>query len=326
MNRFHLVFIIIQQSSGTIGIIKINGVETKAGVPLKVNLNLGDNSFNIYVTAQNGASVNYKLTITQKDLSTVYVSELVAPGIWRIRDFGGFIGNEDMYLIEGKDKALLFDTGMGTGDLATYIKTLTKLPIEVAITHGHGDHFRQLDQFRESTVYMSNKDKLPAEIITPKFQWIKEGDVIDIGGGRKFEVIEIPGHSLGSVIFLDSQNKIAVIGDAIGSGSMVYMFSSTASLANYVDVLKKVEEKIKNLDGLTLLTGHHYQEKTPLIETAGKQYFTDMRIVTEKVLNGEIVGKVAYNTRGGMTTELRQAYYGLAGLWYNPNDKGIVKK
>ena len=39
---------------------------------------------------------------------------------------------------------MLFDVGMGKGDLAGYVKTLTKLPVAVAITHGHGDHFGQV--------------------------------------------------------------------------------------------------------------------------------------------------------------------------------------
>jgi len=34
---------------------------------------------------------------------------------------------------------------------------------------------------------------------------------------------------------------------------------------------------------------------------------------------GEIVGKEAYTVRNGVKTVLRQAYYGLGGLWYNPN-------
>lgn len=130
---------------------------------------------------------------------------------------------------------------------------------------------------------------------------------------------------MGCVIFLDSKNKYAVVGDGISSGSMVYMFSPTCnSLTDYLTALKKVEEKIKDLDGLTLLVGHHYQEKVPLTGTSGKQLITDMRIVSEKVLNGDIAGDTAYTIRNGEKTELRQAYYGLAGLWYNPENLGIA--
>jgi glyoxylase-like metal-dependent hydrolase (beta-lactamase superfamily II) len=63
---------------------------------------------------------------------------------------------------------------------------------------------------------------MPAERVTPKFKWVKAGDVIDIGAGRKFEVIPVPGHTLGCVLFVDFANKIAITGDAISSGSWVY--------------------------------------------------------------------------------------------------------
>ena len=136
-----------------------------------------------------------------------------------------------------------------------------------------------------------------------------------------FEVVEVPGHSLGCVVYLDSANKIAVTGDAVSSGSMVYAFAPTCTaLDQYLNGLKHLEAKIKNLDGLTLLVGHHYQEKTPLTGPAGKQLITDMRIAAEKVLSGELTGQVVKQVRDGVTIELRQAYVGLAGLWYNPKN------
>ena len=44
------------------------------------------------------------------------------------------------YLIEGDDKAILLDTGFGYGDLKAFVDTLTTLPYEVILTHGHPDH------------------------------------------------------------------------------------------------------------------------------------------------------------------------------------------
>ena len=302
--------------------LKINGNDAKSGEASKVPLSLGENKFSIVLTSSGGEATTYQLTVMRKDLSKEYWSDPIGKGMWRIQDFGGSIGNEDMYLIEGKDRALLFDTGMGRGDLAAYVKKLTKLPVDVAITHGNRDHFLQVDQFQNSTVYLSELDvtRLPPQLVTPKYKWIKGGDVIDIGGGRKFEVIPVPGHSLGSVLYVDFANKIAITGDAISSGSMVYMFAPTcAALDEYLDGLKKLEQRIKTLDGLTLLVGHHYQERTPLNGAAGKQLITDMRIAAEKVLRGE-EGKPARTGRDGRFIELRQLDVGLAGLWYNPKN------
>jgi glyoxylase-like metal-dependent hydrolase (beta-lactamase superfamily II) len=317
------ICIIPEVSASDSGSLTLNGAEAKPGADNKVKLNLGENRFSIVLTPKAGAAETYRLTITRKDLSKQYWSEPLGKGIWRIQDFGGFIGNEDMYLIEGKDRALLFDTGMGRGDLATYVKTLTKLPVDVAITHGNRDHFLQVDQFPDATVYMSALDvtRLPPALVTPKYRWIKDGDIIDIGAGRKFEIMEVPGHTLGCVLFVDYSNKIAITGDALSSGSMVYMFSPTcAALDQYLDGLLKTEARLQRLDGLTLLVGHHYQEKTPLRGAAGKQLLTDMRIAAERVLRGELEGKPAQTGRDARATQLRQAQVGTAGLWYNPQN------
>ncbi len=317
------VYVTPETDSTSAGIIKINGLDAKSGERFKVELKPGENIVNITINSPKGNLKSYILTIIQEDLSTVYLSELIAPGVWRLDDFGGFIGNENMYLIEGKDKALLFDTGMGKGDLAGYIKSLTDLPVEVVITHGHFDHFGQLDQFRENTVYISRKEitRIPADLINSRFRFIKDGDRIDLGGGKSIEVLELPGHTMGSLLFLDPVNKVMVVSDDVGAGAMVWMhIPGTTALDEYRDGLMKIEEKIKNFDGLTLLVGHHYQEKIPLTGSVGKQFFTDMRILSEKVISGEIIGKVAHSTRNGVTTELRQASYGLAELWYNPEN------
>jgi len=318
------VFITPGASGEQVGRLTINGAEAQPGEPHRVDLKTGPNVLAlVLVPTQGGAATTYCVTVTRKDLSKDYRSMLLAKGVWRIEDFGGFVSNEDMYLVEGKDRALLFDTGMGQGDLAGFVRSLTSLPVDVAITHGNRDHFLQVGQFPDATVYMSAKDvtRLPPSLVTPRFRWIRGGDVIDIGAGRAFEVVEVPGHTLGSVLYVDFANRIAVTGDAISSGSMVYMFAPTcAALDEYLEALKRLEARISALNGLTLLVGHHYQEKTPLQGAAGKQLVTDMRTAAEQVLRGALAGKPARTGRDGRTIELRQATVGLAGLWYNPKN------
>ena len=45
-----------------------------------------------------------------------------------------------IWLVEGREKALLVDTGLGVGDLRGEVEALTDKPVIVANTHGHGDH------------------------------------------------------------------------------------------------------------------------------------------------------------------------------------------
>ena len=65
-------------------------------------------------------------------------------------------GDVFAYLAEGKEKAVLIDTGCGLGDLRSYVKSLTDKPITVLLTHGHLDHAPGAVQFEK--VYMSPLD------------------------------------------------------------------------------------------------------------------------------------------------------------------------
>ena len=51
------------------------------------------------------------------------------------------------YLILGTEKAILFDTGIGIGDMKTVVSQLTTLPIIVVNSHTHYDHVGGNHQF-----------------------------------------------------------------------------------------------------------------------------------------------------------------------------------
>jgi glyoxylase-like metal-dependent hydrolase (beta-lactamase superfamily II) len=169
---------------------------------------------------------------------------------------------------------------------------------------------------------MSEKDKgmLPPALNAAKFHWVKDGDVIDLGGGRSLEVIEVPGHTDGSLFYLDRAGKALAVGDAIGSGSYVWKFTGKQSLAEYRDTMKRLESRLAGFDSLTFLVGHYYQMKTPLVGTAGKRMITDMRILCEIIISGEIKGTPASVNLGPRKMSVLTASYGLAGIWYDPDN------
>lgn len=67
------------------------------------------------------------------------------------------ITGENMFLIEGSKKAALIDSGVGLGNLRSYVEGLTKKDLTVLLTHGHLNHAMGAAQF--NSVYMNEADE-----------------------------------------------------------------------------------------------------------------------------------------------------------------------
>ena len=65
-----------------------------------------------------------------------FISRELLPGVFHIEDALGVC----FTLLTGKRRALLVDTGYGLEDVRAFVRTLTDLPLEVWLTHGHHDH------------------------------------------------------------------------------------------------------------------------------------------------------------------------------------------
>ncbi len=143
------------------------------------------------------------------------------------------------------------------------------------MTHCHGDHMYHADEFK--TVYLSAKEKEPLErmkktmlagrdIDYDSLQDIPDGTVIDLGG-LGIEVMELPGHTPGSVLFIDHTHKVIFTGDAIGSGQMVLLqLAPVISLQEYKKNLERLYERLEDMDDYVLLGGHMEQEGAILSE------------------------------------------------------------
>lgn len=77
---------------------------------------------------------------------------------------------------------------------------------------------------------------------------VKEGDVIDLGG-RKLEVIELSGHTRGSLAFLDRKNRVIFTGD-----EMDKFVNLTRSVAEFVRSMEKLAAIRSEVD--TCFGGH----------------------------------------------------------------------
>lgn len=136
-------------------------------------------------------------------------------------------GTENMYLLEGDEKALLIDTGYGVGNLRAYVENLTDKPIVVANTHYHPDHAAGNGEFEQ--VYMSKGAELDkASVENPgavpfdlsklphadyKKIYVGNGDTIELGN-RTIELLNTkPAHCNSSLFFLDRSHRMFFCGD-----------------------------------------------------------------------------------------------------------------
>jgi hydroxyacylglutathione hydrolase len=202
-----------------------------------------------------------------------YKANKVADKVWAIVENS----TVNIYLVEGKDSALIIDTGYGTGDLKAYIQTLTKLPLIPVNTHGHGDHSGNDHQFPKIYACPEDFGLINASMVNiapPALVPIKEGYVFDLGG-RKLEVIEVPGHTHGSICLLDTDNKILFAGD--NTNAIVWLFLKDCyPLEVYLKSLQKIEERVNEYN--IIMPGHN----TPLEKT----FISEQIACVKSILDG----------------------------------------
>ena len=163
---------------------------------------------------------------------------------WRIEDAG-----VRFFLLAGKEKALLIDSGMQVHNAKEIAEGLVSLPIELLNTHGDMDHVGSNDEF--ASFYMNpaeasnyyNTNKKSGTIIP-----VTDGDVIDLGG-RELEIITLPGHTPGSIAVLDKKNRVLISGDPIQDGD-IFMFGVQREMHAYLLSLKKLEKFSDRFDSI----------------------------------------------------------------------------
>ena len=167
------------------------------------------------------------------------------------------------YLILGKNKALLFDTGMGLDSISLVVKELTKLPVWVLNSHTHPDHIGGNHEFGHilamntafTCIHSANgyqHNEVKAEVSPASFcqarlagedtalyyirpfkvsRFITDGYIINLGA-RKLQVIATPGHTPDAICLYDKQAGYLWAGDSFYQGP-IFLFSDSTDLKAY---------------------------------------------------------------------------------------------
>jgi len=176
-------------------------------------------------------------------------------------------GHVQSYLVRGRARSALIDTGMGFRDIRAALAPLSPGETIVLNTHWHFDHtggnalFAQRGisdleaqrvaqdfspaQLRELVVKPAQAEGLPlpsgfdpeAYAIrgAPPTFTIAHGDQLDLGG-RALEAIATPGHTHGSLSFLDSATGSLLVGDLAYRGA-IYAHLDDSDVDEYVATL-----------------------------------------------------------------------------------------
>jgi hydroxyacylglutathione hydrolase len=135
-----------------------------------------------------------------------------------------------LYLLFGKDKALLEDTGAAPSDAARVVgeaiakwlklKGRTSISLIVTHSHSHGDHVAGDAGFRG----LPNVTMVPLTVEgTREFfgveKWPEGIGRVDLGD-RVLDVIPIPGHDTLSLAFYDRETGVLLTGDSLYPGRL----------------------------------------------------------------------------------------------------------
>jgi hydroxyacylglutathione hydrolase len=183
--------------------------------------------------------------------------------------------NEFAYLLIGDKQALLIDTCCGVGNIREVVDSLTNLPYEVVLTHGHVDHVGGASLFMDKKIYLNKLDwkmaktqmkrwmrdfyvtcslkfanapKKPANLTyvqykNPLFIELKEGQELDLGG-LHVKAFHLGGHTPGIMTLLIEEDRLLLTGDACNPSVFLFLPGST-SVEQYRNNLKAYIPKVE---------------------------------------------------------------------------------
>jgi glyoxylase-like metal-dependent hydrolase (beta-lactamase superfamily II) len=192
----------------------------------------------------------------------------------------------NMWHVRGRDRDLLFDSGLGQFSLRRHVPLVTRRPLVCVASHTHFDHIGCHHEFADRSVHRAEAgiladpraewtladryatdemfDRLPegwdagAYRIrpAPAGRELEHGDVVDLGD-RAFEVVHTPGHSPGGIGLFERTTGIFLSGDVIYDGPLI----ADAYHSNRDDYLATME-RLRALP-VSVVHGGHFPSLGP---------------------------------------------------------------
>jgi hydroxyacylglutathione hydrolase len=212
----------------------------------------------------------------------------IIDGVHRVDEASSNIAHSNVYLVTNGKELIVVDTGTSGNakKIVAYIQKIGHQTSDVStivLTHLHRDHVGSAKELKDLTnakvaAHMEDADYIAGKKSIPKPKnvllraalfFIKSTPVeVDIalkGGDRigNLLVIDVPGHTPGSIALLDAPKKALFVGDILGyDGKKIIADKAPKQLIWAADKERESIEKISQMDFEIMLPGHGEVLKT----------------------------------------------------------------
>jgi hydroxyacylglutathione hydrolase len=172
---------------------------------------------------------------------------------------------------EATKRAAVIDPGGDLPDIERAIAEAGVTVDKIWLTHGHVDHVAGATDLKarlkvpiegphrddlfllQRVVETARGFGIPgASNVTPD-RWLDDGDRLEVGE-LTFDVLHCPGHSPGSVVFFNPEQRLAIVGDVLFKGSVG---RTDLPGGDQRQLLKSIRDKLLPLgDDVAIISGH----------------------------------------------------------------------
>lgn len=167
-------------------------------------------------------------------------------------------------------EVVVIDPGGNARQIVQVLENLRAKVRGIILTHAHFDHVMGVEALKRATgapLFVGANEKPVFESVESQAKtfgvavpplpdpehWLHEGDIVEVGK-LKFQVLDIPGHSPGSIALYDAEDGVVFVGDVLMRGTIGRSDFPGGSLEQ---LLHSIRGKLYTLpEGTQVYSGH----------------------------------------------------------------------